>query len=83
MTAPFEPCIHDMHPANCAFCTPHPAAAAFAPVFARPSGLGPWITAGYGSDCHGCGDPIEDGDRIRSDGQGGWLCTDCGSEDQQ
>jgi hypothetical protein len=74
------PCIHDMHPADCVFCRPAPPAPA-APAFAQPAELGPWITAGYGSDCAGCGDPIEDGDRIRSDGRGGWLCTNCGNED--
>lgn len=42
--------------------------------------LGPWITAGYGSDCDGCGEEISDGDRIRSDGAGGWLCEDCGED---
>lgn len=71
------PCIHDMHPADCAFCA-QPARPA--PDFAQPSGPGPWITAGYGSDCAGCGGPIGEGEQIRADGDGGWLCPECGSD---
>lgn len=41
---------------------------------------GPWITARFDSDCDGCGDQIFEGDRIRSDGEGGWLCEPCGEE---
>lgn len=42
---------------------------------------GPWITARFDSDCDGCGAPMDEGDQIRSDGDGGWLCDTCGSED--
>ena len=47
----------------------------------RESDYGPWFPAGFGSDCDGCGSEILDGDQIRSDGEGGWLCEDCGGED--
>lgn len=42
--------------------------------------LGPWFTARFGSACDGCGDGIYEGDRSRSDGEDGWLCDACGSE---
>ena len=43
-----------------------------------PPGYGPWFEAAYPGDCDGgCGDGIEPGDQIRSDG-GGWLCVTCG-----
>lgn len=40
--------------------------------------LGPWITAGFDSDCDGCGAFIAEGEDIRADGEGGWLCQMCG-----
>ena len=44
--------------------------------------LGPWIYAKYNGHCRGCGDPWEPGDRIRfSEDENGWLCSDCGSDD--
>lgn len=73
-------CIHDMNPADCAFCAKPPPRPA--PVFAQPSGLGPWITAGYSSECAGestgCLGGIDPGDDCRADGHGGWLCFGCG-----
>lgn len=44
--------------------------------------FGPWFTAGFDSDCDECGGPIDEGDRIRSDGEGGWLCEECGDDDE-
>jgi hypothetical protein len=41
------------------------------------SGPGPWFTARYGGDCASCGDPFDEGDTIRADGEGGWECTGC------
>lgn len=42
---------------------------------------GPWFTARYDGKCDGpCGQEFEAGDTIRSDGEGGWLCQDCGSQ---
>ena len=37
--------------------------------------------ARYDGDCDACGYPFDAGDMIRSDGEGGWLCEDCGLED--
>ena len=47
-----------------------------------PKWSGPltWITAAYPGRCQGCDDDIYGGDRIRSDGHGGWLCQDCGAQ---
>jgi hypothetical protein len=44
------------------------------------SGYGPWFTAAFDGGCDGCGEQIEAGDEIRSDGEGGWLCSDCGEQ---
>jgi hypothetical protein len=46
---------------------------------ARPR-YGPWFTAAFDGGCDGCGEQIEEGDQIRSDGEGGWLCLDCGEQ---
>lgn len=42
---------------------------------------GPWFGAMYSGECAGCFDRIEEGDRIRADGQGGYECEDCGEEE--
>ena len=39
---------------------------------------GVWTDARYHGTCRGCGHPIRPGDRIKSDGAGGWICADCG-----
>jgi hypothetical protein len=39
---------------------------------------GPWCTAQFDSDCDGCAGGIVTGSDFRSDGHGGWLCSDCG-----
>lgn len=41
---------------------------------------GPWFDARFDSDCDDCGDLIQEGDQIRSDGAGGWLCETCGMD---
>ena len=43
--------------------------------------LGPWFLAAYHGSCAGCGDGIEPDDEIRADGEGGYLCADCGEEE--
>lgn len=45
--------------------------------------LGPWITATYVGKCEGCESVIDEGDTIRADGQGGWLCGECGDTDSE
>ncbi len=39
---------------------------------------GPWFTARFDSDCDGCGVLMQEGDEIRADGEGGYLCGTCG-----
>ena len=43
-----------------------------------PAKHGPWFYAMYSGECAGCGGGIEQLDHIRADGQGGYLCSDCG-----
>ena len=43
--------------------------------------LGPWFTASYPGRCSDCDTSFEPGDRIRADGEGGYLGTCCGGED--
>lgn len=48
------------------------------------SRLGPWFTAGYSSgSCSDCGEDITESDMIRADGQGGYLCEECGAEGEE
>lgn len=43
--------------------------------------LGPWIMAEFDGPCSGnCGDKIMLGDKIRADGNDGWLCGFCGTD---
>lgn len=56
----------------------------FAFPAATPPDRGPWFTAGFNSVCgggaaDGCGDLIEEGDRVRYV-DGVVVCQDCGSE---
>lgn len=45
-------------------------------------GKGPWFGATYDGACSGCDRVVFEGDRIRSDGQGGWECEEwCGQDD--
>jgi hypothetical protein len=43
----------------------------------------PIVEARYDSECDGCGSTIWTGDRIRSDGEGGWLCMDCFTDESE
>lgn len=47
----------------------------------QPGGVPPWITASFGGICTGCETKIVEGDEIQADGDGGWLCRDCGTGD--
>jgi predicted RNA-binding Zn-ribbon protein involved in translation (DUF1610 family) len=42
--------------------------------------LGRWFTATYRGECANCDETIEEGDQIRADGHGGYLCADCGQD---
>lgn len=44
------------------------------------SKMGPWFEAKYEGPCGDCGTLIEYGDMIRASGEGDYLCTDCGDE---
>jgi hypothetical protein len=46
-------------------------------------GPGPWVTARFDSECGTCGGLIDEGDRIRSDGYGEWLCEPCGEDAEE
>ena len=41
---------------------------------------GPWFEARYDGGCGGCDGEIPEGDRIRADGEGGYLCETCGAD---
>lgn len=43
----------------------------------RPGVLGPLFEARFGGGCSECGGGIRAGDRIRADGDGGYLCAGC------
>jgi hypothetical protein len=45
------------------------------------SDYGPWVTARFEGECTECGAFIFEGDRIRPDGEGGYLGECCGEED--
>jgi hypothetical protein len=72
-----ERCVHDL-PANmCGACMDalKPRGRHHRPAW------GPWFTAAFDGECDGpCGREIQEGDTIRSDGEGGWLCDSCGHQ---
>jgi hypothetical protein len=73
--APPEPrCdVTDLLVSACAHCRPAP------PAEASSTRLGPWFAATYAGTCAGCGGQLERGDRIRADGDGGYLGDCCGN----
>lgn len=71
--------VTDLLVEQCAHCTvPHKPIPPD-PFTAPASKLGRWFTSEYPGECSGCGDRFDGGDRIRSDGEGGWLAGCCGS----
>lgn len=68
-----QDCIHDLPPGQCAFCSGRGTKPA------ENLRYGPWFLASYPGRCDGCDDEIVPGERIRSDGEGGWLCDGCGA----
>lgn len=42
----------------------------------------PWFVAAYFGSCSVCGEDIEPGDDIRSDGDGGWERRECCGDDE-
>jgi hypothetical protein len=75
-------CDHLIERSTCGDCSPRPGGKRGVPVPGRgPAGYGPWFPASYDGECSGCGGDILPGDKIRADGQGGWLDEDCGDPD--
>lgn len=52
------------------------------PAPASTPTLGPWFAATYTGRCASCGRAFSEFDRIRADGDGGWLAECCGTTDQ-
>lgn len=72
-------CIHDLDPASCADCNGAVKRAAGQERRQwAPDGRGPWFAARYDGECSDCGQRFGAGWIIRSDGEGGWLCGECG-----
>lgn len=69
-------CIHEIEAATCGLCTPRPGT--------RPGQVqtGPWFQARRNGECDGCGGEVMTGDVIRPDGEGGWLCRECGHDEE-
>jgi hypothetical protein len=70
-------CGHLIERDTCGDCLPRPVAR---PYRGDPVQYGPWFIATYDGECDGCDSAIWAGDRIRADGQGGWICEDCGED---
>lgn len=72
-------CIHDLDPATCADCNGAVKRAAERErSLRRAGGHGPWFEARWGGKCSGCGESFDAGTVIRSDGDDGWQCGECG-----
>jgi hypothetical protein len=69
-----EACIHDLALASCAVCN---GAEKRTAEEERPE-RGAWFSARYGGTCSDCRDGFAAGQKIRADGEGGYLCEDCG-----
>lgn len=70
-------CRHELEMSSCAQCSPRPRNDRGSGP--RPDGhrIGPAFSARFAGECDGCGGPIEPGDWIAADGDGGWLCPAC------
>jgi predicted nucleic acid-binding Zn ribbon protein len=76
-----DECIHELPRATCGVCNGAMKRAAAIEAQGRrfkPAERGPWFFARYDGKCSDCGEQFESGQKIRSDGDGGWLCEDCG-----
>lgn len=70
-----EECIHELDPRMCSVCSGRDREPP-----ADPANFGPWFSAAYPGRCSGCDKRTGTEDRIRADGEGGYLCEDCGRE---
>jgi hypothetical protein len=75
---PAEPrcTITELLTSACSHCRPTPP-----PAGLSRDRLGPWFAGSYGGTCTSCGGRFETGDRIRADGDGGYLGDCCGNID--
>jgi hypothetical protein len=64
---------------SCAHCTGRTGNA----EAREPAHYGPWFDAAYPGRCQDCDERIEPGGRIRADGEGGYLCAECGREEDR
>jgi hypothetical protein len=71
-----EVCRHELIIGHCAVCNPRSPQA----EFSQPAEYGPWFAARFDSECDDCGGDITEGDRIRADGEGGYVCESCGED---
>lgn len=62
----------DLPASQCAHCTGRTGAPEFTPE--DRASWGPWFEARHPGRCSACDGRIEPGDRIRADGEGGYLC---------
>ncbi len=46
-----------------------------------PLDPGPWFYASFDQDCDTCGEPVYDGELIRTNGAGGYEGQDCCGDD--
>lgn len=83
MTAPAERCERtDLLVSDCAHCRGHQSVeeqvqAERVTDREHPGAPGPWFAARWDGECSGCGDPINVGDTIRADGEGGYELWGC------
>jgi hypothetical protein len=76
VSAEEERCVlSDLLKSQCAHCRPGTVLSEYV-----PGELGPWFTARFDSSCDGCASRIHEGDTIRADGEGGYLCQSCGTQ---
>lgn len=73
--------ITDLLVDQCAHCRKLPDPVVEDDEDSGPPELGPWFAAGYRSYCSDGGEVISPGERIRADGQGGYLCSFCGIDE--
>jgi hypothetical protein len=71
----------DMLRSGCAHCTGRTGSPE--PRVSDREGWGPWFTAQLHGRCAGpCDEHIHPDDRIRADGEGGYLCEECGAAEE-
>ena len=74
MTATLRCELTELEVSSCAHCRKLPDRP---PELRR---LGRPFAAAYAGRCTDCDERFDVGDRIRADGEGGYLCADCGED---